>query len=111
MLPLAIAITLLVVVGIGLIMLTESQNVAITQKENAINAIHANKEKETVQATYNGKTFSFKNPENNPVNIKYIRILDDQGHLITRIPYNKQIASFTNSSLDLGSIISSQYLK
>lgn len=111
MLPLAIAITLLVVVGIGLIMLTESQNMAITQKENAINTIHANKEKETIQATHDGKTFVFKNPENNPVNIKYIRIVDDQGNLITRISYNNKISAFSNSTLDLSSVIPQQYLR
>ncbi len=111
MLPLAIVITLLVVVGIGLIMLTESQNVAITQKENAINVMHSNKEKETIQATHNGKTFSFKNPENTPVNIKYLRIVDDSGNLITRIPYTARIQAFANSSLDLSGVIPSQYLK
>ncbi|MHB8547139.1 MAG: hypothetical protein ACYDAJ_10275 [Nitrosotalea sp.] len=111
MIPIAIAITLIVIVGMGLIMQQQSQSVAVTQKENTINAIHNTKEKETIQATHSGSSFSFKNPENVPVHIKYFRIVDDQGHLITRIPYDKQIASFTNSSLDLGSVIPSQYLK
>ncbi len=111
MLPLAIAITLLVVVGIGLIMLTESQNVAITQKENAINVIHSNKEKETIQATHNDKTFVINNQENNPVNIKYIRIVDDKGNLIMRIPYDAQIRPFTNEAFNLTGVIPAQYLR
>ncbi len=46
--------TIIVIVGMGLIMQQQSQNVAITQKENAINAIHNTKEKETIQATHSG---------------------------------------------------------
>lgn len=111
MLPFAIAITLLVVVGMGLIMLTESQNVAITQKENVVNTIHSNKEKEIIQVMQSGSTFSFKNPENIPVTIKYFRILDNQGNLVTRIPYTQKISPFTNSSINLVNVIPSLYLR
>ncbi len=111
MLPIAIAIAVIAVLAIGMISVQESQSVALTQKANTINAIHDIKEKETIQATHSGSSFSFKNPENVPVHIKYFRIVDDQGHLITRIPYDKQISPFTNSSINLDGTIPSQYLK
>lgn len=111
MIPIAIVITIIVIVGMGLIMQQQSQSVAVTQKENAINAIHNTKEKETIQATHSGSSFSFKNPENVPVHIKYFRIVDDQGNLISRIPYDKQIPAFANSSINLNGVIPSQYLK
>ncbi len=111
MIPLAIAITLLVVLGIGLIMVTESQNVEIIQKENTINTIHSNKEKEMIQVIQSGNTFSFHNSENIPVTIKYFRILDNQGNLVTRIPYTQTISSFANSSINLIDVIPQLYLK
>lgn len=111
MIPLAIAITLLVVLGIGLIMVTESQNVEIIQKENTINTIHSNKEKEMIQVIQSGNTFSFHNSENIPVTIKYFRILDNQGNLVTRIPYTQTISSFANSSINLIDVIPQLYMK
>jgi hypothetical protein len=110
MIPMAISITLIVIVGMGLIMQQESQSVAITQKASNVDTLHNIKEKETILAFHSGNTFSFKNPENVPVNIKYFRILDNNGNLIARIPYTQKIASFTNSSMNLGSVIPSQYL-
>ncbi|SMH71243.1 exported protein of unknown function [Candidatus Nitrosotalea okcheonensis] len=111
MIPVAIAITLIIIVGMGLIMQQQSQSLTVTQKENDINTIHNIREKENIMATYSGSSFSFKNPENVPVHIKYFRIVDDQGHLIARIPYDKQIPAFTNSSINLNGVIPLQYLK
>lgn len=111
MIPVAIAITIIVIVGMGLIMQQQSQSMEVMQKENNINTIHDAKEKETILAIHSGSSFSFKNPENVPVRIKYFRIMDDQGHLIARIPYDKQIPAFTNSSINLNGVIPSQYLK
>ncbi|MDE1813358.1 MAG: hypothetical protein KGH87_04955 [Thaumarchaeota archaeon] len=111
MLPIAIAIAVIAVLAIGMISVQESQSVALTQKANMVNAIHNAKEKETIHATHSGSSFSFKNPENVPVHIKYFRIVDEQGHLITRIPYDEQIPAFTNSSINLDGVIPSQYLK
>ena len=111
MLPIAIAIAVIAVLAIGMISVQESQTVALTQKANTVNAIHNAKEKETIQATHSGSSFSFKNPENVPVHIKYFRIVDDQGNLISRIPYDKQIPAFANSSINLNGVIPSQYLK
>lgn len=111
MLPLAIAVTLLVVVGIGLIMLTESQNVSIMQKENTLISIHSIKEKESIQVTQSGNTFSFKNSGNTPVIIKYFRILDNHGNLVERIPYTQKISPFTNSSINLINVIPPLYLQ
>jgi hypothetical protein len=100
-----------VVLGIGLIMVTESQNVEIIQKENTINTIHSNKEKEMIQVIQSGNTFSFHNSENIPVTIKYFRILDNQGNLVTRIPYTQTISSFANSSINLIDVIPQLYMK
>lgn len=92
-------------------MVTESQNVEIMQKENTINTIHSNKEKEMIQVIQSGNTFSFHNSENIPVTIKYFRILDNQGNLVTRIPYTQTISSFANSSINLIDVIPQLYLK
>lgn len=43
--------------------------------------------------------------------VKYFRIVDDQGNLISRIPYDRQIPAFANSSINLNGVIPSQYLK
>ncbi|MGI0102317.1 MAG: hypothetical protein ACREA7_06955 [Nitrosotalea sp.] len=110
-LPLAIAVTIIVIIGIAMILYVESQNVSYMQKANTIDTLRSNKEKETAIASYSGNTLDIKNPENNPINIKYIRILDDQGNLIERIPYNAQIRPFSNSTLNLTDVIPSQYLK
>ena len=110
-LPLAIAVTIIVIIGVAMILYVESQNVSYMQKANTIDTIHNNKERENAIATYTGNTLDIKNPENNPINIKYIRILDDQGNLIQRIPYNAQIKPFSNSTLNLTGVIPLQYLK
>lgn len=110
-LPLAIAVTIIVIVGIAMILYVESQNVSYMQKANSVNTLRSNKEKETAIASYTGNILDIKNPENNPINIKYIRILDDQGNLIERIPYNAQIKPFSNSTLNLTGVIPLQYLK
>ena len=109
-LPLAIAVTIIVIVGIAMILYVESQNVSYMQKTNTIDTIRNNKEKETAVASYTGNTLDIKNPQNNPINIKYIRILDDKGNLIMRIPYDAQIKPFSNSTFNLTGIIPSQYL-
>ncbi|MGI0046325.1 MAG: hypothetical protein ACREBB_03945 [Nitrosotalea sp.] len=110
-LPLAIAVAIIVIVGIAMILYVESQNVSYMQKANKIDTLRNNKEKETAIASYSGNTLDIKNPENNPINIKYIRILDDQGNLIERIPYNAQIKPFSNSTLNFTGVVPSQYLK
>ncbi|MDE2590947.1 MAG: hypothetical protein KGL95_14925 [Patescibacteria group bacterium] len=109
-LPLAIAVTIIVIVGIAMILYVESQNVSYMQKANTIDTIRNNKEKETAIASYTGNTLDIKNPQNNPINIKYIRILDDKGNLIMRIPYEAQIKPFSNGTFNLTGIIPSQYL-
>jgi len=110
-LPLAIAVTIIVIIGVAMILYVESQNVSYMQKANTIDTIRNNKEKETVIASYTGTILDIKNPQNNPINIKYIRILDDRGNLITRIPYEAQIRPFSNSTLNLTGVVPSQYLK
>ncbi len=109
-LPLAIAVTLIVIVGVAMILYVESQNVSYMQKANTIDTIRNNKEKENAVVTYDGKNITVKNTENNPINIKYIRILDDKGNLIERIPFNAEVGPFSNSTLNLG-MIPSKYLK
>ena len=110
-LPLAIAVTLIVVIGVAMILYVESQNMSYVQKANTVDTIHNNKEKETAIASYTGNILYIKNPENNPIDIKYIRILDDQGNLIKRIPYDAQIRPFTNETFSLTGVIPAQYLK
>jgi hypothetical protein len=109
-LPLAIAVTIIVIVGIAMILYVESQNVSYMQRTNTIDTLRNNKEKETAIASYASNTLDIKNPENNPINIKYIRILDDKGNLIMRIPYEAQIKPFSNGTFNLTGIIPSQYL-
>jgi hypothetical protein len=109
-LPLAIAVTIIVIVGVAMILYVESQNVSYMQKANTIDTIRNNKEKETAVASYTGDTLDIKNQQNNPINIKYIRILDDQGNLIMRIPYDAQIKPFSNNTFNLTGIIPAKYL-
>jgi hypothetical protein len=110
-LPLAIAVTIIVVIGVAMILYVESQNMSYMQKTNAIDIVRNNKEKETAIASYTGNILYIKNLENNQIDIKYIRILDDQGNLIKRIPYDAQIGPFTNKTFNLGGIVPAQYLK
>ncbi len=110
-LPLAIAVTIIVVIGVAMILYVESQNMSYVQKANTIDTIHNNKERENAIVSYAENTLYIKNTQNNPINIKYIRILDDKGNLIMRIPYDAQIRPFTNETFDLGGIVPEQYLK
>ncbi len=68
-LPLVIAVTIIVVIGVAMILYVESQNMSYMQKANMIDTIHNNKEKEIVVASYTGNTLDIKNPENNPIDI------------------------------------------
>ena len=110
-LPLAIAVTIIVIVGVAMILYVESQNVSYMQKANTIDTIRNNKERENVIASYAENTLYIKNLQNNPINIKYIRILDDKGGLVMRIPYDMHIGSFNNATLNLNGIVPVQYLK
>ena len=109
-LPLAIAVTIIVIIGVAMILYVESQNVSYMQKANTIDAIRNSKEKENALVTYDGNTITVKNTENSPIDIKYIRILDDRGNLLERIPFNAEVGPFGNSTLDVA-MIPSKYLK
>lgn len=111
MIPIAIAIAVISVLALGMIAVEMSQNTAMEQKQSQQSSLENIKDKENLKVSRSGSVFSFINPQNSQVHVKYIRILDSSGNMVARIPYDKKFSTFSNSSNDLSSVIPSQYLK
>ena len=65
-LPLAIAVTIIVVIGVAMILYVESQNMSYVQKANTIDTIHNNKERENAIVSYAKKYALHQEPSKQP---------------------------------------------
>lgn len=110
-LPLAIAITVIVVIGVLLITYVEGQNLSYMHTEKVVDDMRSSKSREDANVHYQDGMLDVKNLQNNPIQIKYIRILDDNGNLIDRIPFNVRVGPFSNSTLNLTGVVPLQYLR